>query len=395
MTATGPIVIVGGSVSGVRCVQSLRQRGFQGEIVVVEREGFFPYDKPPLTKGMLAEGGPAVPVPLLSEDDLTASHIDLRLGTTAVALDPAASTVTLDTGEALEYSVLVIATGLMPRTLPGTEQLQGVFTIRGAADSLALKRELDNSKQALVVGGGFIGAEFAAAARLRGIDVTVVEMQEQPLAHLLGSSVGARLAELHRRRGAVVFTNAMVVGFLGEGRVSAVELADGRTLNADTVVVGIGAAPAVEWLKSAGLRICDGVSCDQDLRVVGATNVYAAGDIARWPHRLYGEEMRIEHWTNANEHGDLVAASILGQERPAVQVPYVWSDQYERHIQIVGRPNIGRLATLLGEDDMEQWAAIYTDQADVVVGAVAVSNPRLIMKCRRAIAHGASLETVL
>ena len=395
MAATGPIVIVGGSVSGVRCVQSLRRRGFRGEIIVVEREEFSPYDKPPLTKGMLAVGGPAVPVPLLSEDDLTALDVDLRLGTTAVALEPETSTVTLDTAEALEYGELVIATGLMPRTLPGAQRLQGVCTIRGAADSLVLKRELDNAKQALVIGGGFIGAEFAGAARLRGIDVTIVEMQDQPLAHLLGTAVGARLAELHRRRGTVVLTGAMVIGFLGEGRVSAVELADGRTLNADTVVVGIGAAPAVEWLESSGLQISDGVSCDQDLRVAGTTNVYAAGDIARWPHPLYGEEMRIEHWTNANEHGDLVAASILDQARPPAQVPYVWSDQYERRIQIVGRPNDGRLATLLDEDDVEQWAAIYTDEADVVVGAVAVGNPRLIMKCRRAIAQGASLGTVV
>ncbi|WP_329410601.1 FAD-dependent oxidoreductase [Nocardia vinacea] len=390
-----PIVIVGGSVSGVRCMQSLRGRGYTGEIVMIEREEFSPYDKPPLTKAMLAEGSPSDPPPLLTQEVLAGLQVDLRLGTTAVAQDLTASTVTLDTGEVLEYSNLVIATGLVPRTLPGAQGLQGVFTVRGAADSLALKRELENSKRALVIGGGFIGAEFAAAARLRGIDVTIVEMQDQPLAHLLGPTVGARFAEFHRRRGTTVLTGSLVTGFLGEGRVSAVELSDGRTLDADTVVIGIGAAPAVDWLKSSGLPLSDGVSCDQDLRVVGTSNVYAAGDIARWPHGLYGEDMRIEHWTNANEHGDLVAAAILDQNRPTAQVPYVWSDQYERRIQIVGRPKIGRLATLIGEDDLEQWAAIYADDADVVVGAVAMSNPRLIMKCRRAIAQRAALETVL
>lgn len=391
----GPVVIVGASVAGIRCAQALRIRGYAGEIVMIERDRFAPYDKPPLTKSMLAEDGPAAPPPLLSEADLAALSVDLRLRTTAVAVDPAVSTITLGTGEVLAYENLVIATGLEPRTLPGAHALEGVFTVRWAADSLALQEELRNAKRAVVIGAGFIGAEFAAAARLRGLDVTIVEVQDQPLAHLFGPSVGARFAEFHRRQGVDVLTGSRVTGFVGESRVNMVELADGRRLDTDIVVVGIGAAPAVTWLASSGLPLSDGVCCDHDLRVVGTTNIYAAGDVARWRHGLYGEDVRIEHWTNANEHGDLVAAAILDQDRPTAQVPYVWSDQYERRIQIVGRPNTGKLATVVGADDPEQWAAIYVDDDGVVVGAVAMSMARLVMKCRRAITRRGTVDSVL
>jgi NADPH-dependent 2,4-dienoyl-CoA reductase/sulfur reductase-like enzyme len=388
-----PVVIVGASIAGVRCAQSLRARGYDGAIVVLEREHFVPYDKPPLTKAMLAEGSPAEPPYLVSEDDLAALRLDLRLSTAVVAVDPDAHTVRLDTGETLEYSSLVIATGLSARTLPGTEGLAGVFTVRSAADALGLQWELEHARRAVVVGAGFIGAEFAAAARKRGLEVTIVEVMEQPLAHLLGPEIGARFARLHRTNGVEVLLGARVTDFVGEDRVRGVRLDDGRELEADVVVIGIGASPVLGWLDGSGIPVSDGVVCDEGLRVVDVPDVYAAGDIARWPHALYGTPVRIEHWTNANEHGDLVASSILGQQPPQAQVPYVWSDQYDRRIQIVGRPATGTVGAIVeGEDD--RWAAVYVDPAGIVVGAVGLSQPRVVMKCQRAIASGAMVDSI-
>jgi NADPH-dependent 2,4-dienoyl-CoA reductase/sulfur reductase-like enzyme len=383
-----PLVIVGASIAGVRCAQALRARGYDGDIVVLEREHFAPYDKPPLTKGMLDEGSPAEAPPLMSGDEVADLRLDLRLSTAASAVDPTAHTVSLDNGQTLTYSSLVIATGLRARTLPGSEALDGIFTVRSATDALGLQLELKNARKAVVVGAGFIGAEFAAAARKRGLQVTIVEVMDQPLAHILGPEIGARFAELHRAQGVEVLLGAAVTEFVGEGRVTAVTLADGRQIEADVVVIGIGASPALEWLNDSGIPVADGVMCDADLRVIGFSDIYAAGDVARWPHALYDAPVRIEHWTNANEHGDLVASSILGQEPPKAQVPYVWSDQYDQRIQIVGRPTEGTLTEVIDGGD-DRWAAVYVDPQGVVVGAVGLSQPRIVMKCRRAISLGA------
>jgi NADPH-dependent 2,4-dienoyl-CoA reductase/sulfur reductase-like enzyme len=383
------IVIVGASVAGIRTAQALRLQGFEGPITLIGEEPHHPYDKPPLSKDMLT--GAAGPVPLLSVDELGKLGVDLKLGLRATGLDPAERTVELADGGRVQYTELVIATGVTPRSLPGIDPVPlGVHTIRTADDALALRAALSGQPQVVIVGAGFIGAEFASAARGYGCAVTIIEAQDVPLAHILGAEVGALLSAVHRANGVQLLTGVRFdrfgTDFVAGGRVSAVALADGRLLPADLVVVGIGAEPATGWLASSGLPIADGIECDEQLRVRGFDGIHAAGDVARWPHPRYGFPLRIEHWTNANEHGAIVAASILGKPAPREQVPYVWSDQYGHRIQIVGRPSLGTVVSLRGDVD-DHLVALYADGDHVLVGGVVVDDPRGLMKIRKAITN--------
>lgn len=379
----------------MRTAQALRREGYVGGITVVGEESHQPYDKPPLSKEMLAPDGDVAPVPLLSGDELATLDVSLRLGTRAVALDPFRRVVVTDAGDEVAYTELVIATGVKPVTLPGAESLGGVYTIRTADDGLALRDELAHASQVVVIGAGFIGAEFASAARAHGVEVSVVEAQDTPMAHILGPEVGGMLARLHELHGVAVHSGVRFSRFEGAaGRVTGVALSDGRELPADLVVVGIGARPATQWLESSGLPIQNGVECDANLRVLGRPGIFAAGDVARWHHPLYGTGVRIEHWTNANEHAAIVAASILGKPAPPVQVPYVWSDQYGRRIQITGRPALGEVKAVGGGIDQHSLTAVYADHEGTVVGAIVVDDPKALMKCRRSIAKRLNIREI-
>lgn len=377
------VLIVGASVAGVRVAQALRRGGWSGQITLVGEEPHQPYDKPPLTKQMLL--GDGAPVPLLSPEEAVELDVDLRLGTRVVALDPGARTVTTEDGDRVPWTQLVIATGSTPRALPFPAPA-GVHTIRTADDAVALRAALVQRPRVVVVGGGFVGAEFASAARVAGCEVTIVEIQSTPMAALLGARVGEALAELHRAAGVRVLPGVGVSGFEDvDGQVSGVRLDDGRTLPAELVVVGVGAVPATGWLAGSGLPVADGVECDASLAVLGHPDVHAVGDVARWPHPFYGSTMRIEHWTNASEHAAIVAAHLTGQEPPAAQVPYVWSDQHGRRIQVAGRPGLGELHGMRSGDD-GRLAALYADADGVAVGAVVVGDPRGFIGLRRALA---------
>lgn len=382
------VVIVGASVAGVRTAQALRLQGFGGAITLIGEEPHHPYDKPPLSKGHLAADAPDAPPALLSTEELRQLDVELHLRVRATGVDPVGHVVSTDTGHH-EYDHLVIATGLSPRTLPGSERT-GVRTVRTVDDTLFLRSQLASTPRVVVIGAGFIGAEFAAAASSRGCKVIIIEAQETPMSHILGDRVGGRLAELHTLHGVDVRSGVRFDRFVGDSTVEGVALAFGEVLPADLVVVGIGASPATEWLADSGLPIDNGVECDADLRVVGHPEIFAAGDVARWPHAHYGEPIRVEHWTNANEHGAMVAAAITGAPAPRVQVPYVWSDQYDHRIQIVGLPSRGTLACLAG-DGPQDLIAVYVDDAGTVVGGVVVDDPRAFMKLRRAVTKRASL----
>src|SRR5688572_2908671 len=294
--------------------------GYADAITMLGEEPHVPYDKPPLSKEMLDDEG--APVPLLTEADLAGLGLDLRLGTRATGLDTARRQVRTEAGEVLDYGDLVIATGVNARELPGSTQLEGVHTLRTHDDATAVRAAMAAARHLVVIGGGFIGSEVAAAARRRGLKVEIVEPQQIPMAHLFGPEVAVELAQLHELNGVVVHAGVGVAELLGGDRVTGVRLTDGRTLDTDLVVVGIGAVPATDWLAGSGLPTEDGVLCDEQLRVVGAEHVFAAGDVARWPCSFADSPVRIEHWTNANEHGALVAATIVGQEAPRAQPPY-------------------------------------------------------------------------
>jgi NADPH-dependent 2,4-dienoyl-CoA reductase/sulfur reductase-like enzyme len=401
------VVIVGASVAGIATARELRAKGYDGRITLLEAERHLPYDKPPLSKEVLAPDCTGDPVSLLGGDQLAALDLDLRLGVRAASLDRARRAVTTGDADSIGYDMLVIATGVTPRTLP-IPVPAGVYTLRSIDDAAAIRAELRAARRLVIVGAGFIGAELATAARAYGVAVTLVELQRVPMAHLFGAPVAERLNGLHTAHGVGLVVGVQVSGFGttapgtsasgttgagGGGRVSQVLLSDGSSLPADFVVVAIGARPATEWLASSGLDVTDGLRCDERLRVHGAADVYAAGDVARWPHGLYEGDVRIEHWTNASEHAAIVAASVLGGMAPAPQVPYVWSHQYGRLLQIVGQPRRGSLARMSGGvSDGERFVAVYGDPQDRVVGAVCVDNARAMLACRKAINRQARID---
>ncbi|MXZ30211.1 MAG: oxidoreductase, partial [Acidimicrobiia bacterium] len=332
------VIVVGASLAGMRAAESLRREGFDGAITVVGDETDAPYDRPPLSKQVLAGEWATERIALYDAASLADLRLTWRLGARAVSFEAASRTVTLADGERLAADGVVIATGARPRTLRGAEGLAGVYTLRTLADSLAVRAEFDAGPQrVVVVGAGFIGAEVAATARRRGLDVTMVEMAETPLERVLGAEMGRVCAEVHADHGVDLRTGVGVESITGAGRAEQVVLSDGARLEADVVVVGVGVVPNTDWLASSGLEIDDGVVCDETC--LAAPGVVAAGDVARWPNRLFGESMRVEHWDNAVEQGMAAARRLLaagGATEPFAPVPWFWSDQYDRKIQLAG-----------------------------------------------------------
>jgi 3-phenylpropionate/trans-cinnamate dioxygenase ferredoxin reductase component len=329
------VVVVGSSVAGIRAAQALRAGGFDGELVVVGAESAAPYDKPPLSKQLLTGESTDADIGLLRAD----GEFDLRLGVAAAALDPVRKEVVLADGEPVGYDTLIIATGVRARTLPGAgEKL--VRPLRELKDAAALRTRLADGAPVVVIGGGFIGAEVAAAAAVAGCPVTIVEALAAPFSRVLGAGVGSLLTALHAEHGVTVLTNATVAGVNGlAGDRALVRLADGRALEAGTVVAGVGCVPNTEWLADSGLPLDDGVHTDDRCAVRAAEGVYAIGDVARWHDQAGGVTRRVEHWTNAVEQATFVAHQILRpeQSRHYSSVPYFWSDQYGVKIQMVGR----------------------------------------------------------
>ena len=388
-------LIVGASVAGTRTAIALRQRGFAGHIVLLESEEHWPYDKPPLSKDLLAEG-PDPDVPRLLTPELAAElDLDVRLGVRATGLDPVRRVLVTHTGEEFSYERLVIATGAHARALPVPSGLAGVHTLRTLDDATALREALADRPRVAVVGAGFIGAEFASAARGRGLDVTLIEALEVPMSQVLGDEVGREISAIHALNGAGLVTGARVERFLGSEQVEGVVLADGTEVPADLVVVGVGAVPNTHWLADSGLPIDGGVHCGDRFEVDGFPSIFAIGDLALRRHPLLGVSARIEHWTSAGEQADAVAAIVTGAEPPSPQLPYVWSDQYGARIQIVGRPSLGELAHREGSISEGRFRAVYTDENHTPIAQVSVNDPRAVAAFRKNHRRGGSLEDLV
>jgi NADPH-dependent 2,4-dienoyl-CoA reductase/sulfur reductase-like enzyme len=392
----GAVVIVGASLAGLRAAEELRRQGFDERVVVIGAETHLPYDRPPLSKEVLAGEWEPEQTSLrrLGFDDL---GVDWRLGRRAVALDPGRRVVTLDDGEQVSYQGCVIATGAAPRELPGTTELAGIHTLRTIDDCLAIRNELERQPRVVVVGAGFIGAEVAATCRRRHLDVTMLEALPTPMVRGLGPVVGEVLAGLHRDHGVDLRTGVGVAGFDGTDRVERVRLDDGSSVDADVVVVGVGVVPVTDWLADSGLTVDNGVVCDETL--VAAPGVVAAGDVCRWPNPLFdGEVMRLEHWTNATEQGVAAARRLLaagGDAHPFAPVPFVWSDQYDLKIQVVGRVRgDDRIEVVDGTLEERRFVAAV-GRGDRLVGAVGFGRPRVLMQYRRLVAERASFEDAL
>ena len=332
------------------------------------------------------------------DDAIASLAVDWRLGTEwrvkALAVDE--RTVTTAGGETVAFDGLVIATGASVRRLPGQPELDGIHALRTLDDCLALKADLDREPaRVVVVGAGFIGAEVAATARGHGLDVTVLEALPVPLQRALGDEMGAVCGDIHRDHGVDLRVGVGVAGFEGDGagRVTGVLLDDGATIEADVVVVGVGVAPNADWLAGSGLTVDNGVVCDATC--LAAPGIVAAGDVARWPNQRFGETMRVEHWENAQEQGAHAARTLLGDASPYEPVPWFWSDQYDRKIQLAGRSGPGDDVVVVdGSTGDRRFVALY-GRAGRLVGVLGMNRPALVVRWRQAIVDGMTWDAAL
>ncbi|MFJ8965977.1 NAD(P)/FAD-dependent oxidoreductase [Lentzea sp. NPDC102401] len=383
------VVVVGASAAGVTTAETLRREGYTGRLTLVGDEKALPYDRPPLSKQVLA-GTWEPERTLLRPDSAYVDHdIELKLGSAASGLDLAPRTVALSNGEEIAYDGLVIATGTTPRTLPFGHDLAGVHVLRTIDDALALRGDLLRSSSVVVVGAGFLGTEAAASARLLGLDVTLVDPLPLPLVRQFGDQVASVIAELHEEHGVRLRTGTGVAALHGDIAVSGVELTDGTVLRADVVLVAIGAAPATAWLDGSGVPVDDGVVCDATCRAVDG--VYAAGDVARWFNPHFGALMRVEHRMNATEQGMAAARNLLGAQTPFAPVPYFWTDQFDAKIQAYGVfPAGAEMVVAHGQLAERKFAAHYL-AGGRVVGVLGWNMARQLRQDRQLISPATSV----
>lgn len=379
------IVIVGASLAGLRTAEALRRGGFDGLLTVVGAEPHLPYDRPPLSKGVLTCSVQPPDTRLRQQGDL---EVDWLLGDPAVELAPAARVVRLAGGRALPYDGLVVATGASPRPLPGVRaDLPGVHLLRTLDDAVLLRDALAAGPRVVIVGGGFIGMEVASQCRTLGLPVTLVTPDP-----ILGRALGELSWSAEQRardHGVDVRTPRGVQALVGADRVEQVLLDDGTRVPADVVVVAIGAVPATGWLTGLGLDLTGGLLCDPALAVVGLDEVVAAGDVVRWPHLARaGAAVRLEHWSNAGEQAVAAAERLLRGPgvSPHAPVPSFWSDQFGVRLQGVGHPDLADAVDVVeGQAAGDRFVAEYRREGRLVAALVA-GAPRALLPYRRELA---------
>jgi NADPH-dependent 2,4-dienoyl-CoA reductase/sulfur reductase-like enzyme len=399
-------VIVGASLAGLNAAESLRERGFDGRITLIGDEPDLPYDRPPLSKQLLTGEWNVDRLPLRSANELGPLDLELQIGRRAVELDAGDREIRLEGGDQVEFDGLIIATGARAINPPFMRGLTGVHTLRTQADAVRIRSDLEQSSRVVVIGAGFIGAEVASSARARGLEVTMIEALSAPMIGPLGEELAGWAKDLHNRAGVQLRFETKVSSLIGNRRVEVVELDDGSQIEADTVIVGVGVRPNVQWLEDSGLTIGDGVICDQFCRA--APMIYAAGDVARWPNELfmhfrYGEPqrtMRVEHWTNAIEQGMAAAQNLLSESRgnplqPFAPVPYFWSDQHGLSIMASGVTSPRDEFQLVhGSLESNRFAAIYGLRG-YLTGVVAVGWPRMLRRYQEMIRQQSTWDEAL
>ncbi|WAP59989.1 NAD(P)/FAD-dependent oxidoreductase [Streptomyces sp. S465] len=395
MSTPRNVVVVGASVAGLTTAVTLRAQGYGGRLTLIGDEPHTPYNRPPLSKQILAGTWEPDRIKLRTDEEL--SHLDARLlfGRSATGLDTTARRVMLDGGDSVSYDALVIATGVTPNSLPGAHHLAGVHLLRTLDDALALRADLRRAPdvKVAVVGAGFLGSEAAAAARRMRLDVTMIDPRPVPMRRQFGDRIAALVGRLHTENGVSMRCGTGVRRFFESGgRVTGLELTDGTRLDADVVVVAIGSVPAIGWLAGSGLGLGNGVECDPTC--CAAPGVYAAGDVASWHNNHFGCRMRLEHRLNATEQAKAVARNVLGENRPFAPVPYFWTDQYDAHIQAYGIfPADAELTVLHGELDGGHFVVAYGHQGRVV-GVLGWNSPRELRELRQLVVDRAPWKTV-
>ncbi len=406
------IVIVGASLAGVQAAQAIRRNGFEGELMMVGEEPSRPYDRPPLSKQFLTDPdydeNKLTLRPVVSED----LELEWRLGTRAVGLNLEQHEISLDGGGSVSYDGLVVATGAIARDLPaavGHAELGGVHLLRTLDHARALKADLltalsgGGTPRVVVCGAGFIGAEVAASCRQLGAEVTMVDAAPTPMARVLDPDSGAAIAELHRSHGVELRLETGISSVTStnvdrQPWIESVQLDNGDQIQTDLLVIGIGVVPATQWLNDSGLTIDDGIIADNTC--LAAPRVVVAGDVARWPNAAFGDQMmRIEQWDNAIDQGGYAGARLLaamaGQDdpEPFAPIPWFWTDQFDRKIQLAGISR-GEPVLIAGDRSVHRFVQAYMADDGAVAGVLCWNHPRQAVIGRQLVAAGADLATV-
>ena len=389
------VVIVGGGLAGAKTAEALRDQEFTGEVTLLAAERHLPYDRPPLSKDYLAGSASFEDGFIEPEDWYGEQRIDLRLGVHATEIDRDAHQVRLDDGSTVGYDKLVLATGSTPRTLslPGADAT-GVHVLRTREDSDAIRAEFGEGKRLAVIGGGWIGLEIAATARNAGTDVTVLESSELPLLAVLGPEIAQVFADMHREHGVDLRTEVKVEEITTtDGHATGVRLADGTVIEADSVVIGVGAAPELSLAEAAGLDIDDGVLVDASLRT-SDPDVYAVGDIAHHDHPVLGHRLRVEHWNTAATQPASAVAALLGGDARYEELPYFFSDQYDLGMEYVGHAPKGSYSRVVVRGDLttREFVAHWVDDDGRVRAVMNVNIWDVPEQVRELIASGRSVD---
>lgn len=398
------IVIAGGSLAGFRAFETLRRKGYHGEICIVGDETEYPYDRPPLSKQILAGAWPAEYAQLAP----SATYADgdmWYLGRAATSLDLKHRRVALSDGTSLAFDGLVITTGARPRWLFDGEHIHGVHVVRSLVDALRLRDHLDaNPDRVLVIGAGFVGTEVAAACRSRSVNVTLVDPLITPLARVLPPVVGDLLATLHRENGVDLRLGVQVDSLrtaAGSGErpvVRGVTLSDGTHVDSSAVVIAVGAVPNTAWLEGCGLTLDDGLVCDETC--LAAPGIVAAGDVARWKSLRYGRSLRVEHWSHAAEQASYAARRLLALDsgedvEPFDPVPYFWSDQFGLKIQMAGDCSASDDLLIVSGSFVERRFVALLGRAGRVTGVLGFNFPGEVMKWRKRLSDGVAWEVAV
>ena len=387
------IVVVGASLAGLTAVETLREENFAGELVVINAETHAGYDRPPLSKKVLAGVMNASDITLKPAEFFATNRVDHRIGVRATAMDLAARTIVLATGEILTFDGLLIATGLRPRPLPRQPALRGLHMLRTLDDAVAIRADMLGTGAMVIVGAGFLGCEVAATARQMGLEVVLVDPMQLPMASQVGPELAAALLRKHRQKGVDIRTGRSVRGFEeSEGQLTAITLDDGTRLPTTMAVVTIGSLTNTEWLQDSGLSLDNGVVCDSFC--CAAPGVFAAGDVASWLHPRLGVQIRLEHRMHATEQAMTAARNMLGAGIAFDPLPYFWTDFYDARIQVFGRiPVEHEMLVLSGQIGEPGFTAAFC-QGGIVEAVAGWNAAREIRKFSALVGKPAPIEAV-
>lgn len=361
-------VIVGAALAGARAAGELRERGFDGKVILIGAEPGWPYERPPLSKDYLRGESEREKAYVHPENYYREHEIELRTETDASAIDPGARTVTLAGGEVLSFDKLLLTTGAEPRRIPvAGADLQGIYYLRTMADSETLRERLENGARVAVVGAGWIGTEVAASARQKGAEVTLIDPLKVPYENILGEEIGAFYRDVHAGHGVNLLLEDGVQSFEGDGRLARVRTTSERTVECDLAVVGIGVTPRTDLAHSAGLEVGDGIVVDASLRTSNP-NVFAAGDVASAWHPFFGEHVRVEHWANALNQGPAAAGAMLGDKARYDRIPYFFSDQYDVGMEYAGHATRWDEVVFRGDREGGEFVAFWLKDGRVIAG---------------------------